>query len=317
MSGYLGRRLLQMVPLLLGISIVVFAVIQAAPGGPEGALLAAGRFVDPAAIEAYRARLGVDQPLPVQYLRWLGAAVSGDLGASFSTSRPVLEMIGERLPATIELMGAAFAIAALAAFGAGAIGGFWPGGWADRIATGGAFLGMAMPIFWLGLVAQLVFGVTLGWLPISGTHTIGATSLGDHFAHLALPAVVLSSRYVASWSRYFRASLLQAAASDHVRTAMAKGLSIVAVRRAHLLRNALGPVASVVTINLAELFTGAVVTETIFAWPGIGRLFVQGMYARDYPLLMGILLLGSLAVVVMNLVADLIYGALDPRVRLR
>lgn len=317
MARYLGRRLLQLIPLLLGISIVVFAVIQAAPGGPEGALLSAGRFVDPAVIDAYRARLGVDQPVPVQYLKWLGAAVTGDLGQSFSTTRPVLTMIAERLPATIELMGSAFLLAAVVALGLGAAGGLRPGSWIDRAGTGVSFLGLAMPVFWLGLIAQLVFGVRLGWLPIAGTHTIGATSLGDHLAHLLLPALVLSTRYIAAWSRYFRSSVVEAGSADHVRTAWAKGLAATRVRLGHVVRNALGPVASVMAVNLAELFAGAVVTETIFAWPGIGRLFVQAMFTRDYPLLMGILLMGSLAVVVMNLMADLLYGRLDPRVRLR
>lgn len=317
MASYLRRRLLQLVPLLLGISLVVFAVIQAAPGGPEGALLGAGRFVDPQVIEAYRARLGVDRPVPIQYLRWLGATLTGDLGLSFSTTRPVVAMIAERLPATIELMGAAFGLAAVVALALGAAGGLRPGSTVDRVGTGLSFLGMAMPIFWLGLIGQLVFGVGLGWLPVAGTRTIGVTSLGDHLAHLVLPAFVLSWRYVASWSRYFRSSVLEASEADHVRTAWAKGLSRTRVRLGHVLRNALGPVASVLAVNLAELFAGAVVTETIFAWPGIGRLFVQAMGARDYPLLMGILLMGSVAVVVMNLLADLLYGRLDPRVRLR
>lgn len=317
MTGYVLRRLIQLVPLLVGISIVIFAVIQAAPGGPEGALLSAGRFVDPAVIDAYRARLGVDQPVPVQYLKWMGATLTGDLGQSFATARPVFDMIVERLPATIELMGTAFLMAALIAGVAGGVGGLRPGSWADRLTTGASFFGMAVPIFWLGLVVQLVFGVTLGWLPVSGTHTVGASSLGDHLAHLVLPAAVLSSRYVASWSRYFRSSLIDAGTADHVRTAHAKGLTVGMVRRGHVLRNALGPVVSVMTVNLAELFAGAVVTETIFAWPGIGRLFIQAMFTRDYPVLMGVLLLGSVAVVVMNLIADLVYGRLDPRVQLR
>ncbi|MGE3275827.1 MAG: ABC transporter permease [Vicinamibacterales bacterium] len=315
MTAYLTRRVLQMIPLLFGITLVLFAVIQAAPGGPEGALLESGRFIDPEVIAAYRARLGVDQPVHVQYVRWLSAALQGDLGLSFSTTRPVGEMIAERLPATLELMGASFLLAAVLAFAVGTLSAVRQYSWFDHLTTGGSFLGIAMPVFWFGLILQLVFGVWLGWLPVAGTETVGASGLGDHLLHLILPAVVLSLRYVAGWSRYLRGSLIQALRADYIRTARAKGLPEEVVIGVHGLRNALIPVVSVMALNLAALFSGAVITETIFAWPGIGRMFVQAMFARDYPLLMGILLLGSVMVVVFNLVADLLYGLLDPRIR--
>ena len=204
MGPYIGRRVLQMVPLLFGISIVLFAVIQMAPGGPEGSLLAAGRFVDPQVTLAYRHRLGVDQPVPVQYLRWVSAALRGDLGTSFSTTRPVATMIGERLPATLELMATSFVLAAFAALGLGLWSALHPYGFWDFLGTSVSFLGIAMPVFWLGLILQMAFAVQLGWLPVSGTHTVGAASLPDHLAHLVLPALVLSLRYVAGWSRYLR-----------------------------------------------------------------------------------------------------------------
>jgi peptide/nickel transport system permease protein len=315
MTAYIARRVLQMIPLLFGITIVLFAVIQAAPGGPEGALLESGRFIDPEVIEAYRERLGVDQPVPVQYVRWLGGALQGDLGISFSTTRPVSEMILERLPATLELMGASFLLAALLAFGLGTLSAVKQYSWFDHLGTGFSFVGIAMPVFWFALILQLVFGVGLRWLPVSGTQTVGASSLGDHLLHLVMPAAVLSLRYVAGWSRYLRSSLLSALRADYVRTARAKGLSDVVVVGVHALRNALIPVVSVMALNLAALFSGAVITETVFAWPGIGRMFVQAMFARDYPLLMGILLLGSVMVVIFNLVADIVYGVLDPRIR--
>ncbi len=315
MTAYVTRRLLQMIPLLLGISLVLFAVIQAAPGGPEGVLLESGRFIDPEVIEAYRARLGVDQPVHIQYARWISAAVQGDLGTSFSTTRPVTEMILERLPATLELMGAAFLLAALVAFAIGTLSAVRQYSWFDHLSTGASFLGIAMPVFWFGLILQLVFGVWLGWFPVAGTETVGATGLGDHLLHLVLPSLVLSVRYVAGWSRYLRSSLLQSLRADYVRTARAKGLSDRVVVGVHALRNALIPVVSIMALNLAGLFGGAVITETIFAWPGIGRMFVQAMFSRDYPLLMGILLLGSVMVVVFNLVADLLYALLDPRIR--
>ena len=316
MTSYIARRLLQMIPLLFGISVVLFGVIQAAPGGPEAALLESDRFIDPDVIEAYRERLGVDQPVPVQYARWITSAVQGDLGVSFSTTRPVSEMIAERLPATLELMGAAFLLAAILAFGLGVFSAVRQYTWFDHLGTGLSFVGIAMPVFWFALILQLVFGVWLGWLPVAGTETVGASSLGDHLLHLVLPATVLSFRYVAVWSRYVRSSMLDTLRLDFVRTARAKGLEERVVVWGHALRNALIPVVSVMALNLAGLFSGAVITETIFAWPGIGRMFVQAMFSRDYPLLMGILMLGSTMVVVFNLVADIVYGVLDPRVRM-
>ena len=315
MGRYLRRRLLQLVPLLFGISIVIFGVIQAAPGGPEGSLLAAGRLVDPSVIESYRHRLGVDQPVYRQYLNWLGASVKGDLGLSFSTSRPVSSMITERLPATLELMGVAFVFAALVALPFGLFSALRRYSLADVLGTGASFLGVAMPVFWFGLLLQLIFAVRLSWLPVAGTGTVGASSLGDHLLHLILPGLVLSTRYIAGWSRYFRSSLIGVSGAGFVRTARAKGLTESRVVGVHTVRNALVPVISVMALNIADLFSGAVITETVFAWPGIGRLFVQAMFARDYPLLMGILLMGAATVILFNLVADLLYAALDPRIR--
>jgi peptide/nickel transport system permease protein len=315
MANYITRRLLQMLPLMVGISIVVFGLIQAAPGGPEAALLSSGRFVDPSVVEAYRVKLGVDQPLPVQYVRWATAAVTGDLGLSYSTTRPVALMIAERLPATLELMGSAFLLAAFLAAIIGFASALRPHSWIDLLGTGTAFVGIAMPVFWLGLILQLGFAVELGWLPVSGTHTVGTSSLADHLLHLVLPAVVLASRYVASWSRYFRASLIAVLESDYVRTARAQGLRESRVLFVHAVRNALAPVVSAMALGLADLVSGAVITETVFAWPGIGRLFVQAMFARDYPVLMGVLLMGSLSVIAFNLLADVLYGLLDPRIR--
>jgi peptide/nickel transport system permease protein len=315
MAAFITRRILQMVPLLFGITVVLFAVIQAAPGGPEGALLESGRFIDPEVIEAYRERLGVDQPIPVQYARWLSGALRGDLGISFSTTRPVGEMILERLPATLELMGASFLLAAVVALLLGIFSALRQYSLFDHLGTGLSFLGLAMPVFWFALILQLVFGVWLGWLPVAGTETVGASSLGDHLAHLILPTVVLSFRNVAGWSRYLRSSLLGVLRTDYVRTARAKGLGESTVVGVHAVRNALIPVLSVMALDLASLFSGAVITETVFAWPGIGRMFVQAMFARDYPLLMGILLLGSVMVIVFNLLADILYGVLDPRIR--
>ncbi len=314
MGRYVIRRLIQMVPLLLGISLLIFLLIQAAPGGPEAVFLERSTFVDPAAIESFRRRLGLDQPLHIQYLRWLGAVLTGDFGVSYSSGRPVLEMVLERVPATLELMGLSFVLAALIALPLGIYSAYRPYSFTDMSATTLSFLGMAMPVFWFGLLLQLIFAVQLGWLPTSGRVTVGDASLHDRILHLILPALVLSIRQIAGWSRYMRASLLDVIGADFIRTARAKGLSERVVVLGHAVKNAMIPVVSIMALDLAGLFSGAVITETIFAWPGIGRLFVQAMFSRDYPVLMCVLMIGSVMIVVCNLLADVIYGWLDPRI---
>ena len=206
-----------------------------------------------------------------------------DLGVSFSTTRPVSEMILERLPATLELMASSFLLAAVIAIGLGIFSAVKQYSLFDYFSTGLSFVGIAMPVFWFALILQLVFSVQLGWLPVAGTETVGATSLGDHLKHLILPAVVLSFRNIAGWSRHLRASLLGVLRADFIRTARAKGLPERAVIGGHGVRNALIPVLSIMALGLADMFSGAVITETIFAWPGIGRMFVQAMFSRDYP----------------------------------
>ena len=314
MGRYTTRRILQMIPLLFGISLILFLIIQAAPGGPEGMMLQSGLTVDPKVIDAYRHRLGVDQPVYIQYFNWISAMLSGDLGVSFSTARPVGIMIVERLPATLELMSVSFLFAAIIAIPMGIYSALHQYSAFDLSATAASFLGIAMPVFWFGLILQLLFSVKLGWLPVAGTETVGATSLWDHIKHLILPSIVLSLHYIAGWSRYMRSSMLGVIRSDYIRTAHAKGLRERIVIFRHAVKNALIPVITIMALNLAGLFSGAVITETIFAWPGIGRLFIQSMFARDYPVLMGILMMGSFMVVFFNLLADLVYGWLDPRI---
>ena len=314
MGRYVVRRTIQMIPLFIGISVIIFLIIQAAPGGPETTLLATGRFVSPEILAAYRTRLGLDQPLFVQYFRWLGAALTGDLGYSYTSAQPVLTMILERLPATIELMLSAYLLAALIALPLGVYSAIHKYSLLDYLGTGFSFLGIAMPVFWFGLILQLVFAVQLGWLPSSGRETVGDTGLVDQIKHLILPATVLSLLYIAGWSRYMRTSFLGVINSDFIRTARAKGLRERRVMLVHGLKNAAIPVVSIMALDVAGLFSGAVITETIFAWPGIGRLFIQSMYSRDYPLLMGIIMMGSIMVVLFNLVADIVYGWLDPRI---
>ena len=303
MGTYIRKRLLQMIPLLIGISLVIFAVIQAAPGGPEAMLFDSGRFISPEVVEAYRARLGVDKPIYVQYYLWLTSALKGDFGLSFSTTRPVFDMIIERLPATLELMLVSFIMAAVIAIPLGIFSAKRQYSFFDFFGTGLSFLGIAMPVFWFGLMLQLFFSVKLGWLPVAGTQTVGATSFWDHIKHLIMPAFVLSINYIAGWSRYMRSSMLDVVHQDFIVTARAKGLKAKTIMTNHEVRNALIPVVSIMALSLSSLFSGAVIIETIFAWPGIGRLFIQGIFARDYPLLMGILMMGSIMVVFFNLVA--------------
>lgn len=314
MGRYVIRRTIQMIPLFIGISVIIFLIIQAAPGGPETTLLATGRFVSPEILAAYRVRLGLDQPIFIQYFRWLGAAITGDLGYSYTSAQPVLTMILERLPATIELMLSAYLLAAVIALPLGVYSAIHKYSLLDYLGTGFSFLGIAMPVFWFGLILQLVFAVQLGWLPSSGRETVGDTGLVDQIKHLILPATVLSLLYIAGWSRYMRTSFLGVINSDFIRTARAKGLRERRVMLVHGLKNAAIPVVSIMALDVAGLFSGAVITETIFAWPGIGRLFIQSMYSRDYPLLMGIIMMGSIMVVLFNLVADIVYGWLDPRI---
>ncbi len=316
MTKYLIRRLFQMIPLMIGISILIFFLIQAAPGGPETVFLASGRFVDLSIIEAYKAKLGLDQPVYIQYIKWIGAAVRGDLGYSYFSSRPVFDMIIERLPATFELMMISYVIAAVVAIPLGIYSAIRQYSFLDYAATTLSFLGIAMPVFWFGLILQLVFSVYLGWLPTAGRETVGSASLWDQLRHLILPAFVLSLRYIAGWSRYMRTTMANVIRSDYIRTARAKGMSERTVLIKHAIKNALIPVVSVMALDLSGLFSGAVITETIFAWPGIGRLFIQSMDNRDYPLLMGILLMGSFMVVFFNLLADVVYKWLDPRITL-
>jgi len=314
MGKYITRRVLQMIPLMIGISLIIFLIIQAAPGGPEGMMLQSGLTIDPAVIEAYRHRLGVDQPIYIQYFRWFSAALSGDLGISYTSTRPVWVMILERLPATLELMAVSFLLAAVIAIPMGIYSALHQYSPFDFTATFFSFLGIAMPVFWFGLILQLVFSVKLGWLPVAGTGTVGSESLSDHIKHLILPSIVLSLHYIAGWSRYMRSSMLGVIRADYIRTAYAKGMVERMVVLNHAVKNALIPVITIMALHMAALFSGAVITETIFAWPGIGRLFIQSMNSRDYPVLMGILMMGSFMVVIFNLFADIVYGWLDPRI---
>jgi peptide/nickel transport system permease protein len=307
------QRIAQSGPLLLLVSIGVFALIHAAPGGPTAVFLS-NPGVRPEDIERLRRALGLDQPLWEQYLRWLAAFVRGDWGYSFSDNRPVLERVLERAPATLELVGASLGVAAIAAVLFGTIAAVARGRWPDRIVGGAAAAGIAIPAFWFGLVLQLLFASTLGWLPSSGRVTLGDGGVIDRLSHLLLPATVLAGIHAAAWTRYVRASMIDALGQPFVAAARARGAPERRVLLRHVLRTALLPVVTVALLDAALLVSGAVVTESVFAWPGLGTLFTEALARRDYPVLMAMLMVASSAIVAVNIAADALYARLDPRV---
>jgi peptide/nickel transport system permease protein len=312
---FIARRLLQAIPLLLLISLLVFALIHAAPGGPLSLYLS-NPNVRPEDIERLRRALGLDRPLPEQYLTWLRGFVVGDWGYSYADGRPVAERIAERIPASLELIGTSVAVALAAAVPLGVVAAVRRGSWFDRLTTAVSFAGISLPVFWLGLLLQLLFAVTLGWLPSSGRSALGFGDPGaaERLRHLILPAVVLASVHAAAWSRYLRASTVGALRQRFVLAARGRGVPARAVLFRHALRNALLPFVTVVLLDAAIMISGAVVTESVFAWPGVGSLFTEALARRDYTVLMAFLMLSSAAVVLLNLLADVAYRALDPRV---
>ncbi|QYE34181.1 ABC transporter permease [Polymorphobacter sp. PAMC 29334] len=315
MSGRgLIARLLGIIPLLLGISLVLFAVVHLAPGGPLD-VYADNPSVTPEALARIAKAYGLDLPWPEQYGLWLRSMLTGDWGYSIRTGRPVLQEIVERLGPTLELGAVAMTIAFVAAVALGVVAAFEEGRRVDRVIVAVTLGGLSIPVFWLGLVLQYVLSVRLGWLPSAGLETIGGSSFADRAAHLLMPAAVLAFATGAGWTRYLRAGMITALRQDYIRTAYAKGLSTQTVLLRHALRNAIVPAISIIALDLAGLVSGAVITEAVFAWPGVGSLFVESMDGRDYPVLMGVLMMGSLAVILANIIADLAQAALDPRLR--
>jgi peptide/nickel transport system permease protein len=309
----LARRIAQAIPLLCVISLLAFFLIHAAPGGPMAVYLS-NPNVRPEDIQRLQRALGLDRPLWAQYWSWLVAFVRGDWGFSFSDGRPVAARIAERLPATLELAGAGVAGALLLAIPAGVVAAVRRNRTVDHAITAAATAGISLPAFWFGLVLQIVFAVGLGWLPSSGRTTPGAGGVIDHVRHLVLPALVLACVQAAGWSRYLRGSMIEALSQPAVVTARARGVPEATVVMSHALRNALGPFVAIVTVDAALLVSGAVVTESVFAWPGLGSLFTEALARRDYAVLMTLLMLSSTAVVALNVVADLLQAAIDPRV---
>jgi peptide/nickel transport system permease protein len=311
---YIARRLLLLVPVLAGVSIIVFMVLHLSPGDPVDIML--GTQATQEDRTRLRADLGLDQPLPVQYVRWLGHVVRGDLGRSLWMRRPVLGEVLGRLQATLILTGTALLLSTAAGLALGVASATRPNSALDRVSAMASLFGASMPSFWLGIVLMVVFALRLGWLPASGMYApYGGGDLRDLLAHLALPAVTLAAASVTIIARLTRATMLETLGQDYIRTARAKGVVERAVVLRHGLKNAMIPILTVVGVQAGYLLGGAVLTETVFAWPGVGTLMVQGILARDFPLVQGCVLVVALSFVLVNLAVDLLYAWVDPRIR--
>ena len=315
MRTYLARRVVQSLVVLFLVSLGGFSVLHLAPGGPI-AIYAMSPTMSAEDVERLTRLLGLDQPLHVQYTKWVKGMVTADWGRSYRDGRTVGEVIADRIPATLVLMLSAFVVAIVLGLATGIVSAVRQYSVFDHAMTLGAMVALSIPTFWLGLMGIYVFAELLRVLPPGNIGTIGAPfSLADRLRHLALPAATLGLVMVATWSRYTRASMLEVIGEDYIRTARAKGVAGPVVILKHALKNALLPLVTLAGLQLPLIFSGALVTETVFTWPGMGRLFVDSIGYRDYPVLMGLLILTSVLVVVGNLVTDLLYAAIDPRIR--
>jgi peptide/nickel transport system permease protein len=315
MRTFLIRRLLAAIPTLGAVSIIIFLLLHAAPGGPM-AVYANNPNVDPEDLKRLEQSLGLHDPYPVQYAKWLGSMLTGNWGLSYKYARPVSGLLGERIVATLQLVAVSLLIAAAIAVPLGVLGAT-ARPVVQRVVGVVSMLGVSVPTFWLGIVVLLLLSVKVRLLPSGGMATIGADfSVADRLWHLAAPAAVLATLEIAGWSRYMRSMLLESLRQDYIKTARGKGLAEPAVVLRHALRNALLPLITLLGLQGGRLVGGALITETVFSWPGMGRLLVESLAARDYPVLMAAFMLMSALVVAGNLAADLTYGVADPRIRL-
>lgn len=314
LGQYLLRRLVYFVPVIFLVSVVIFSITMLMPGDPAMAFLGDAMGQDKVAYEAMRKELGLDQPVPVQYANWLGRALQGDLGRSIRTHETVVEGLGARLPVTLQLTLLALLIALLIAIPVGIISATRPNSLLDTLGTVLAIGGVAIPEFWLGILMIYVFAVWLHWLPSSGYVPLAA-GLWPSLQSMIMPAIALGMALNAVTMRQVRASLLEVLQQEYVTVARAKGLSERTVVRAHAVKNALIPVVTVIGLQIGRLFGGAVVVETIFALPGMGRLAADSIFFRDFPMLQGVVLVMAGAVLLFNLLTDMLYAYLDPRIR--
>lgn len=315
MGTFLFKRLLQSAILLVLVTIIAFGLMRLAPGGPES-IYAVGTNMKAEDLARLRTSFGLDRPIPVQYVKWTTGMMTGDWGRSYRDRRPVTHVIFDRLPATLELTTTALAIAITLGVTVGVLGAIKQYSVPDYAATVGAMIALSIPTFWFGLMVIYLFAERLGWIPSGGRQTLGQpSSLTDRLHHLVAPAGVLGLVLVATWSRYTRAAMLESIGQDFVQVARSKGLSERRVIVGHVFRNAVVPLVTLAGIQLPLLFGGALVTESVFTWPGMGRLFVDSLSYRDYPVMMGVLFITAVLVIVFNLLADIVTATLDPRIR--
>ena len=313
MIAFLLRRLGQSLLLLLIVSVIGFAILHLAPGGPLSQFAAGGDMTQ-ADLDRIAEQLGLNRPLPVQYVEWLWRMLSGDWGVSYRDQQPVLHIIASHLGATLELMLTSTLLAMVIGAWVGILGAIRRYSLFDSLATIGAMIALSIPTFWFGLVIIYVFSVGLGWLPAGNRYTMGDGSFLNQVHHLIGPCIVLALVSTAVWSRYMRSSMLEVVNQDYIRTARAKGVPERQILLRHALRNALLPMITITGLHVPTLLSGALVTETVFTWPGMGRLFLDSISYRDYPVVMGILMFTAVLVLLGSLLADLLYGVADPRI---
>ena len=315
MTAYIAKRLIMIIPMFLGVTLLLYTGINLAPGGPEMIFIAEN--LELGMVEQIRHSLGLDRPFHIRYFLWLGALLRGDMGRSLTGGGiPVAELVGERIGATLMLTGPSLILSVLTALVLGVVSAVRQYSWTDKVLTGVAYIGMSFPIFWLGIMLILLFSILLKWFPVAGMTTYGNEgNIISRLSHLFLPVLTLSFVQVGRLMRFVRSSMLEVLNEEYVRTARSKGLSGIRVLFKHALRNALIPVITIVGLNVRTLLAGAVLVETIFAWPGLGRLALMSVNRRDYPVVMGVNVAVILLVLLANLATDIAYSVADPRIR--
>jgi peptide/nickel transport system permease protein len=312
MTKYILHRIVLLIPLLLSVSVVTFIFLHAAPGDPVSAMYGLDiENMNPEQIERTREQLGLNEPLPVQYFNYIGRLLQGDFGRSISTRRPIGPDLLQRYPATLLLAIATLSVVIVTAIPLGVISARYPGSWIDNLASLISLFGVSMPNFWVGIMLILIFSLHLGWLPSFGM----GSGIGGTMKSLILPALTLGTGLAGLVTRITRSSMLEALSQDYMRTARAKGLNERAVLLKHGLRNALIPIITLLGLQFASLLSGAVIVETVFSWPGLGRFAVDAIWRRDYPVIMGTVLIFATTFVLVNLLIDIFYVIIDPRIR--
>lgn len=310
MLNYIIKRLILLIPILFLVTLISFSLLFIIPGDPaETILTGPGGGADPKAVEEFRIKMGLDKPIYIQYFTWLESILHGNLGYSYLSKRPVIDTILSRFHATLKLAIVSMIISLMISIPLGIISAIKQYSAIDNVSMAGALLGVSMPNFWQGLLLILLFAVTLGWLPVAG--------YGDHgdLEHMILPAITLGTSSAAITTRLMRSTMLETINQDYIQAARAKGLSERVVIGKHALKNALIPVVTMIGLNFGYLLDGSVVVETIFAWPGIGLLMVESIYMRDYPMIQGCILFVAIIFIFVNLIVDILYTYLDPRIR--